>query len=261
MSDDYVELVNTLIKSDEEYHKKMREAKELEDPPTWTMAGDWIETMLRDKEWCEQHETIKQRQYYRPLNNDKIIEYTPLDAFLFNYSANASLSKLDIIDEEKYDRNENTHSIFFSLRNNHGEFYFFVELYDTSAYENTHIDIIDHEYSNGERHLTIRSTVKYEDEEDYLDRSPSETSVLVLTHIIIQRCKSCFKYQGNIKMCKGCWDNLRIRVPYCSKTCQTKDFNQGRHKEVCGCRNHRVVDRRLGQITALGLNPESAFRS
>ncbi|KAL4254623.1 MYND-type zinc finger protein samB [Abortiporus biennis] len=69
------------------------------------------------------------------------------------------------------------------------------------------------------------------------DMEPSEN---IRQHSSRCNWKDCLCHNFNphhkMKLCKGCWN-----VMYCSRKCQTKDWSEGGHQDVCVPREHRMT--------------------
>ncbi len=66
-------------------------------------------------------------------------------------------------------------------------------------------------------------------------------------------CTFCKTHAPQMQTCSGCLEHLGMRVRYCSKECQRKDFNEGGHKRVCGCSRWAESARRLREAEWEGL--------
>ncbi len=202
---------------------------------------------------CKENEKVKVVHFFCKRDRQQII--IPFDAFLFNHSIHiqSPSNDLEIIHEIRNPDTRKCHVISCSLNIPQCKTYFCAGIARSVGSD---LQLIQCKYSDG----IIRPSI-YCETRIAPDQGPIPTFTFNISQIIPQTCKHCGIYQEKIKKCKGCWENLRLRVYYCSKECQTIDFNRGRHKDVCGCRNHGAVNKRLREIAALGLDPESAFRS
>jgi hypothetical protein len=241
----YVELMRNLIRKDAQHKERLRD-----EPDRLQEITSIISQNARLLSLCEENEKIKVAHFF--CQQDRQETYIPLNAFIFNYSILLQNSDdLEIYNQIKDEATQNCHIIYCSLKTPQCKIYFCI-----GTARNSHLTLMNYRYSDG----VIRPTLHCITDRgsDHMITPPFTFNI---SQIIPQTCKHCGIYQENIKKCKGCWENLRIRVNYCSKECQKIDFNLGRHKDVCGCRSKRAVDRRLREIVALGLDPESAFRS
>ena len=168
-------------------------------------------------------------------------DFSPLNAFLFNYSIHTqSFSDLSIFHEVVDTATGNYHIIFCSLKIPQGVSRLCVWI---ARGHNAHLTTMDYTYGDWKKHPTIH----------YKTDMITAPFVFSISHIILQTCKLFGKYQENIKKCKGCWDNLRVRVSSCSKKCQTVDYNRGGHKKVCFCMNHAACEKRRYEFESLGV--------
>ena len=190
--------------------------------------------ITRSSGLCEHMNEMRVYPYVR--YQKERIEYTPLNAFFENYSSYATVDDVHKV-ETTLDAHGNCCEMFFMLKRsmtpppeNLPFFYsgFFIGGFSGSSFS---LKLVDHQYSDGKSRLTLRST--------QLNGDPNGFPPIInLSLILFNKCTACGKYQPRIKKCKGCWDNLSLRVPYCDKTCQTNDFYAGGHKSICGARVH-----------------------
>ena len=231
----YINLMKTLTETDTQKKEEMGDSRH-------HSLSEITELMTRNASllgWCKADEKVKATHFF--CKQDERQAYIPLNAFLFNYSIHThSFNDLEILYEVKDPVTQRTHIMFCSLKIPQGISFFCVGI---AREHNVSLTTMDYMYSDGQRRPTI-----------CCNADPiAAPFFFTISHFIFQTCKRCKKYQKNIKKCKGCWDNLGIRVSYCSKECQKLDYNRGGHKTVCGCMNRAACEKRRSEREYLGL--------
>jgi hypothetical protein len=169
----------------------------------------------------------------------------PIDAFFANYTLGAPLAAYTIVDGMHL---QSPGRMLLTLKTSYGVFWFYAM---THCIDGGTVRLLEREYdydltlaaavaSKNRKPRppkkfvkTSRVTLRFEVPETQIRRHPS--FILSVSRIEPYICTYCKTHAPQMQTCSACLEYLGMRVRYCSKECQRKDFNEGGHKRVCGC--------------------------
>ena len=174
--------------------------------------------------------TLIQSKRQSTFRKNKMI--VPFNAFFYPYTIDVEN------DDVKTFAQTGEHDKVIKMTTFYGDFWFIA----IAAEKTNSIRVKNHEgiYDDGIPRLSLECTL---DSEACRIKGVREKSVITFARIDPYICANCGEHEPDMNKCKGCWDNLKICVRYCSRECQKHDYVQ-RHRHYCGCKHGVEQSRR-----------------
>jgi hypothetical protein len=153
--------------------------------------------------------SVKAKTIYTYMHDELLV--IPFSIYYPNYTVSTILENYDatIVNSEK-------NKFIVKITSDYGILWFFIEIHTTL--NECKIGVIQFN-----SHVSIVFDVPV----------PQKRRIVSVSHIDPYICSRCNRHIPDMLMCKGCHDVLKMSVRYCSKKCQSKDYNE-KHKFVCG---------------------------
>ena len=171
---------------------------------------------------------LLQAESFNNLGKKKFI--VPFNTYFYPYTIDVK-KDTNVTIKKKINHQD---TVLTSIETEYGIFWFIAK---TNQPLNK-VDVEDHKYDDDITRLTLVCS------QGNAPEGVSKENLIIFARIDPYLCVNCGTHDPDMKKCRGCWDNLKICVRYCSKDCQKHDYVK-RHRYYCGCKPGVDQSRRL----------------
>ena len=175
--------------------------------------------------------TLIQSKKQNNFRKNKMI--VPFNAFFYPYTIDVENYSVEIFELM------GNNAVVTKMITEYGDFWLVAIVVENT--NSVHVNNDEDIYDDGIPRQSLQCTLY---SEVCRKKGVQDNSVIIFARIDPYICVNCGAHAPGMNKCKGCWDNLKMCVRYCSKECQKEDYVK-RHRHYCGCKTGTDRSRRL----------------